>query len=127
MGRVFIRWVIFAHVGTFFRAGHGSLSALLEAVVRPLFQQPHDLDGGDCGERQKTVAFDLVGAAQADQAAGEVVLEAGVDALGGAALLVAEIFGRTPVGMRAPLGLGELFGLTDGVSMAEQKGTTSAV
>ncbi len=71
-----------------------------------LLHQAQDLDGGQGGQREHDMAGDLVGPAQADHAAGEVVLEVGVDALGGAALLVAKLLGGAQADAFLALGLG---------------------
>jgi hypothetical protein len=61
---------------------------------RRLLDQAHDLDGGRRQAAEHEVAGELVRTAHPDHPAGEVVLEAGDDALGGAALLIALALGR---------------------------------
>ena len=69
------------------------LRELRDAEASWLLDETHDLDGAEREEAEHDVAGDLVGAADADHAAGEVVLEVGDDALGGAALLIAVVLG----------------------------------
>ena len=79
---------------------------ILGRVAWRLLHQAQDLNGGYCGDREHEVAGHLVGAAQADHAAGEIVLEIGVDAFGGGALLVADMLGGAQADGFAGLGLG---------------------
>ena len=74
--------------------------------------EAHHLIHGDCQDCEHEVAEDLGVAAHADGSAAEVVLEAAVDALDGAALAVAHRLRRLMAGVAAAflLGVQGLFG-----------------